>query len=182
MAVHIWNGSAWNTLGGVASTPVWVWNGSSWVPGNNSYVWNGSSWKGFIDMITLNPDYPAYASGNGNSALAEWGVYPSGYVAYTNSFGSTEQQYLWCQNSGNTGQYQISVSLSSGGPLESSSSPLDTWLTMSNAQFWKVFANEFNETVTANLVVSIRHAITQEVIVTEFISIAATTGLDFPLG
>jgi hypothetical protein len=180
MAFHIWNGSSWNTIGSEVfafDSDLSVWNGSSWVSSDNAYVWNGSTWKGFVDKIGLNPDYTYYASGGGD-ALVQWGVYSSGYVAYTNTSGSTVNQYLWCQNSGNTGQYEISVSLTSGGPLTGT---VDTWLSMSSARFWEVFASGIDETVTANIQVSIRHAITQEVMVTEFITLAATTGIDFPI-
>jgi hypothetical protein len=94
-------------------------------------------------------------------------------VNYTsdNSFFS----YPWIVNSANSNQYQIFVTRTSGGLLEGTSSPLDTWLDLSSTYVWRVFANEFNDTVFTILNATIRHKITQVTVATNVFTLYATT-------
>jgi hypothetical protein len=166
MAMHYWNGSSWAIINNSWDTFQYqetnavfnIWNGSSWTPATNAKVWNGSTWKGFIDQVQLSDDVAQdfFPFGGVN---AEWAIYSSGSVIFTNG-----ADYPWIANPANSGQYQILVSQTSGEPLEGTSSPLNTWLDLSSTYVWRVFANEFNERVTAFMTSTIRHKITQETV------------------
>lgn len=165
MAMHIWNGSAWKAVnkdnGNASDRGLVVWNGSSWVNATNAKVWNGSTWKGFLDNVTLNDDAVYYATGN-IVATVQWVVHAvTGYVAYTNNSGNTIDQYLWCANSDNTGQYEVRVDVTSGS-LDFTSDATGTWLSCSSTRTWSV--TDASGGTSATFDAQIRHAITQEVL------------------
>ena len=180
MAFHYWNGSAWKIINNAwedlfyddLGANLRIWNGSQWITTNNAKIWNGSTWKGFMDQVQLSDDFASNVQGGGG-ANAEWAIYSSGEVNYTsdNSF----QSYGWIANDGNTSQYQIFVTQTSGDFLDGTSSPLDTWLDLSSTHVWRIFADEFNDTKQAFLNAEIRHKITQESVATNIITLYATT-------
>lgn len=166
MAMHIWNGSAWKAVnknnGNLSDRGLVIWNGSSWVNATNAKVWNGSAWKGFLDNVTLNDDAVYYASGN-SVATVQWVVHAvTGYIQFTATLnGNTVDQYLWCENSDNTGQYEVRVDLTSGS-FDGGSSATGTWLSCSSTRIWSV--TDTTGGTTATFGAQIRHAITQEVL------------------
>jgi hypothetical protein len=179
MAFHYWNGSSWQTVNNSHDTLYGpednklfrIWNGSQWEYIDNSKVWNGSTWKGFVDRVQISDDFASNVQ-VGDSANAEWAIYSSGSVNYTqdNSF----SQYEWIINTSNSNQYEIIVSQTFGDILDNTSSPLDTWLDLASTHVWRVFANEFNDTKQAVVVAEIRHKITQQVVATNTINLYAT--------
>lgn len=175
MAMHIWNGSAWKAVnkddGNVSDRGLVVWNGSAWVNAANAKVWNGSAWKGFLDNVTLNDDAVTYSTGN-NVATVQWVAHAvDGYIKYTNNSGNTIDQYLWCANSDNTAQYEIRVDLQAGS-FDGGSDATGTWLALSSTRTWSVTDNIGGTSATFNA--QIRHAITQEVLADNLVTMDAT--------
>ena len=174
MAMHIWNGSAWKAVnkdgGNASDRGLVIWNGSSWVNAANAKVWNGSAWKGFLDNVTLNDDAVTYSSGT-PVATVQWVVHGvDGYIKYTNNSGNTIDQYLWCANSDNTGQYEVRVDLQTGS-FDGGSSATGTWLACSSTRTWNLTDTVGGTSATFNA--QIRHAITQEVLADNLVTMDA---------
>lgn len=184
MAMHYWNGSAWAIVNNSsdfayddAGAFFKVWNGSTWEQASNAKIWNGSTWKGFVDQVQLSDDLAQNPGDGFGGSEAEWAIYSSGFVFYTNG-----TSYSWIANPANCGQYQIMVSQVSGEPLEGTSDPLNTWLDLDTTRVWRVFANEFNTRVTAFMTSTIRHKITQVTVATNNFTLDAdTSGIPSPL-
>ena len=179
MAMHYWNGSSWAIVNNSVGFPYddeygifRLWNGSEWLYPYNAKVWNGSIWKGFVDQVQLSDDASSNVQG-GFGAEAEWAIYSSGDVNYTND--NSFQSYPWIVNSANSNQYEIYVEQQSGEFLEGTSSPLNEWLDLATTRVWRVFANDFNDTVFAILNATIRHKITQVTVATNVFTLYATT-------
>lgn len=184
MAMHYWNGSSWAIVNNSnpdnlpyqdAGAVFNIWNGSNWTQATNAKVWNGSTWKGFIDQVQLSDDIAQNPGTGFGGSEAEWAIYSTGDVIWTMG-----GMYPWIANPANSGQYSIMVSQLSGDPLESTSSPLDTFLDLSTTRVWRVFANEFMR-VTAFMTATIIHNITGVTVATNnFVLDADTSGIPSP--
>ena len=179
MAMHYWNGSSWTIVNNSVGFPYddehgifRIWNGSSWAYTNNAKVWNGSTWKGFLDQVQLSDDGASTVT-FGGGAEAAWAIYSGGDVIYDDN--GVQTDYPWIVNSANSNQYQIYVEQQSGELLEGTSDPLNQWLDLATTRVWRVFANEFNSSVFAILIATIRHKITQVTVATSTFSLYATT-------
>jgi hypothetical protein len=163
MGAHVWNGTKWLP---VKTMP--IWNGSAWVAGNRK-VWNGSSWVGFQDDITLQEDF---VSGTGfDNAEADWGINSStGYIIFGGDVSG--DQYPFCLNVPNLGQYQIKVDRDSGS-FKLGSSPEGTWISCATSPMWSVRTTSGESDVY--FTATVRNTITEEVITAQSISLIAST-------
>jgi hypothetical protein len=171
MAMHIYNGSAWkavNQNGGVLDDRgLVVYDAGLWKNAALAQIRTSGGWVGFLDNITLNPDF---ATGSGAEyGAADWGINSIGEVFVGGD--TTGPIYNYCQNAANVGQYEIRVELQSGG-FTSGSSPVDTWLSCSTSRQWSV---ETPTPSAATFIARIRNAITTEVLVSEIITMEAFT-------
>jgi hypothetical protein len=145
-----------------------VYDSGLWKNATLAQIYTSSGWKGFLDNITLNADSVV---GYGDEyGAADWGINGStGYVFFGGD--NPGPQYPFCQNVANLGQYEIRVEIQTGG-FVATSAPINTWLSCSSTRVWGV---ETPNPTYVEFTASIRNAITQEVLVTEIISMEAGT-------
>jgi len=122
-------------------------------------------------------DDTASGYGNPSGQEAAGSLYGSGVGTVEFTDGAS---YSWIANPLNAAQYEIRVQQTSGDPLEGTSSPLNTWIDLGGGAVWRVFANEFNESVMSFLTAEIRHKTTQQTVATNSFSLLATTS-QFPI-
>lgn len=171
MAMHIYTSSGWKAVNQsnwiLDDRGLVVYDSGFWTNAVNAKIRTSGGWTGFLDNITLQPDT---VTGTGDEyGAADWGVNSIGEVYFGGDFAGPG--YLYCQNPANVGQYEIRVELQSGG-FTAFSSPVNTWLSCSIGRQWSV---ETPSPSQATFTASIRNAITQEVLVTEIISMEAFT-------
>jgi hypothetical protein len=171
MAMHIYDGSGWkiiNQNGGVLTDRgLAIYNSGTWTNVINARVRTSGGWTGFLDNITLNQDNVT-ATGF-DYAQASWGINSStGYIAFGGD--SSGDQYQFCMNTANLGQYQIKVDPTFGS-FSFPSASIGTWISCATSSNWTLESTSGENSV--DFTASIRNTITQQVIVTEIMSLYA---------
>ena len=161
MAMHVRDGSSWKT-----ALAIKAYNGSSWINGANAAIWDGSSWVGFLDKINISNENVNVVTTSPTNAVAQWSLQNSGFV---NS--STGSPYLWCQNSNNVDLYEVEVTVT--GDTVTGPQGAGNWTLLNTNRTWSVTETSVSGGKFATLSVSIRNAITTQVVANATINLTA---------
>lgn len=161
MAMHVRDGSSWKTV-----LAIKAYDGSTWVNGANAAIWDGSSWVGFLDKINISNQNITVVTVSPTNATAFWSLQSTGFVN-----ASTGSPYLWCQNSNNVDLYEVQVTVT--GDTVTGPQGAGNWTLLSVDRTWSVTETSVSGGKVATLSVSIRNAITTQVVANATITLTA---------